>query len=107
MAPKVVFPLGEAKRVAISYDVCFGSARDGPTRVPTSALAACAEANSPEEVARWYDVPLEAVKCAIEFETRKRKEPELRRIEEAARNEARLFWLARGQKSIEESQEYG
>lgn len=91
-AAETIFPLGEARRVAITWNIRFGCARDEPTGVPTECLAACAEGNSLEEVAHWYDVPLEAVKCAVEFETRKRKEPRLRALEEAAQQRAEAYW---------------
>lgn len=62
------WPLGKDHRVVIDPQMAFGQPVDAYTGVPTTILAAAATTGSMEEVARWYDVPLQAVTHAVEYE---------------------------------------
>ena len=59
-------------RVVVDPNRRFGQPIDDQTGVPTEVLANAlkAEAGDAARVARWWDVPVEAVEQAAEFEAR-------------------------------------
>ena len=64
------WPLGKTERVIIDPQRSFGSPIDYATGVPTSALFGMYKAGeSPEEIARWYDVEKASVIAAVRYET--------------------------------------
>lgn len=69
------WPLGSRRSVLLDPERSFGQpiVRQG---VPTAILAAAAKAEgSPEAVADWYELPLRAVRDAVEFEQRLHTKP--------------------------------
>ena len=67
--PVRFWPLSTTGRVVLDPERRFGKPIDAPTGVPTSTLFRAIEAG--EEVpcvAAWFDVPIEAVFAAVEFE---------------------------------------
>jgi uncharacterized protein (DUF433 family) len=64
------WPLGKDRHVVVDPERAFGNPIVMPGAVPTSILAWGLEAEGSEEVvARWYDVPVAAVRDAAEFES--------------------------------------
>jgi uncharacterized protein (DUF433 family) len=62
-------PLGTGKRVVLDPARQFGKPIDNGTGVPTASLYhAVMAGEDPVAVARWFDVPLDAVRAAITFE---------------------------------------
>lgn len=60
--------LGKGMRAVIDPKRSLGHPIDGPTGVPLSVLNDLIEAGeTAEEVADWYDVPIDAVDTAVEF----------------------------------------
>lgn len=65
------WPLGEQRFVVLDPTRNFGRPIVAPHGVPTEVLASAAKATgSVAEVARWYEVPEEEIKDAVEFEQR-------------------------------------
>jgi uncharacterized protein (DUF433 family) len=65
------WPLGRKQRVVLDAARAFGAPIDEPTGVPTEALVAALEAgDSEEDVAAWFEVPLQAVRTALKYERR-------------------------------------
>lgn len=63
------WPLGKDHRVVIDPKRKFGKPIDSETGIPTWALYAATESGeSIENIADWYEVPVDAVKQAVEFE---------------------------------------
>jgi uncharacterized protein (DUF433 family) len=63
------WPLGTSGRVVLDPDRQFGKPIDNQTGVPATALYRAVQAgDDPVCVARWFDVPLEAVRAALAFE---------------------------------------
>lgn len=63
------WPMGKARPVVIDPQRGFGAALVSRSRVPTRALyAAHRGGQSPKEIADWYEVELDEVRAAIEFE---------------------------------------
>ncbi len=63
------FPLWPKKQVLVDPRRSFGRPIVAHGGVPTEALAQAVQAEGSEQrVARWYDVPVEAVKAAVAFE---------------------------------------
>jgi uncharacterized protein (DUF433 family) len=63
------WPLGIGKRVVLDPARQFGKPIDNDTAVPTAALYnAVVAGEEPGRVAKWFDVPLDAVRAAIAFE---------------------------------------
>lgn len=68
---KRYWPLGRRKRVVIDSERAFGTPIDALTGVPTEALFSAVEAgDSEEDVAEWFDVPVEAIRTALKYERR-------------------------------------
>ncbi|MHB1045801.1 MAG: hypothetical protein ACYC4P_07275 [Thermoanaerobaculia bacterium] len=65
------FPLGKKRHVLLDPDRSFGQPITREGSVATSIIAAAVAAEkSAARVARWYGIPLNAVKDAVEFEAR-------------------------------------
>lgn len=66
-----LWPLGKDHRVVIDPKRQFGAPIDSETGIPTAVLYANAVegGNAPELVAEWYEIPLDAVERAVEYET--------------------------------------
>lgn len=65
------FPMYPKKKVVIDPQLSFGRPIVAQVEVPTDILAKAVEVEgSVEEVSRWYDVPMDAVHAAVEFEQR-------------------------------------
>ena len=69
------WPLGRDRHVILDPDVLFGAPHVHETRVPTATLgkAVAAEGNGPDAeraAADWYGVSPEAVRDAVDFETK-------------------------------------
>jgi uncharacterized protein (DUF433 family)/DNA-binding transcriptional MerR regulator len=65
------WPLGREQRIVLDPERSFGKPIDAETGVPTNVLYKAVQAegaDSIERVARWYEVPVEAVRAAITFE---------------------------------------
>lgn len=68
---KRYWPLGRRGRVVVDAGRAFGAPIDAETGVPTEVLMDGVDAgDSPEEVAKWFDVPLKAVQAAVKYEHR-------------------------------------
>jgi len=64
------WPMGRNERVVLDPQRKFGKPIDYETGVPTSALyAAVVAGDEPPVVARWFGVPVAAVRAAVAFET--------------------------------------
>lgn len=65
-------PVGELDRIIVDPKRSFGRPIDRETGVPTDVLASAltAESGNAERVARWWNVPVEAVWQAAQFEVR-------------------------------------
>lgn len=65
-------PLGNLDRIIVDPTRKFGRPIDRETGVPTDVLASAlvAEQGNADRVARWWQVPVEAVQQAAEFEVR-------------------------------------
>src|SRR5262249_22529914 len=69
--PILWWPMGDARSVVLDPQRCFGAPIIARSSVPTGVLKAAFDAEqSVEFVARWYDVNVEDVKNAIEFESK-------------------------------------
>lgn len=67
--PRRWFPLGRKGHVLLDPDRSFGQPITREGSVATYIIAAAVRAeNSAERVARWYGIPLRAVRDAVEFE---------------------------------------
>lgn len=65
------WPLGDDRHVVVDPERSFGRPIVVPGGVPTNLIAWGVEVEGSEEVvAKWYDVPVEAVRDAVEFENR-------------------------------------
>lgn len=65
------WPLEKSGRVVLDPDRRFGKPIDSETAVPTSAIYDAVTAGGGQDVrsvARWFDIPLEAVQAAVRFE---------------------------------------
>ena len=63
------WPLGTGGRVVLDPGRQFGKPIDSETGVPATALYRAVQAgDEPVTVAKWFEVPLEAVRAAIAFE---------------------------------------
>ncbi len=65
------WPLTKKRRVVLDPNRRFGEPIDPDSGIPTSALYKALKAGkgqSVEEVAKWFDVPVSAVRAAAEFE---------------------------------------
>jgi DNA-binding transcriptional MerR regulator len=64
------WPLGKDRRVVLDPARRFGEPIDGETGVPTNSLyqTYLAEDKDMSRVAWWYDVPVEAVAYAVDYE---------------------------------------
>ena len=63
------WPLGHDRRVVIDGARSFGKPIDDETGVPTYSLWGPVRAGDPvERVAAWFDVPVQAVLDAVEYE---------------------------------------
>lgn len=65
------WPHGRDKRIVIDPKRSFGKPIDAETGVPTTVLADAVYARdgqSVDDVARWYDVPVTAVRAALDYE---------------------------------------
>jgi uncharacterized protein (DUF433 family) len=63
------WPMGMGKRVVLDPARQFGKPIDNETAVPTAALYRAVEVgDDPVLVAKWFNVPLDAVRAAIVFE---------------------------------------
>jgi len=63
------WPLGTSGRVVLDPERQFGKPIDDLTGVPATALWRAVQAgDDPVSVAKWFEVPLEAVRAAIAFE---------------------------------------
>ncbi len=62
------WPLGKRSPVVLDPKICFGAPTITGTRVRTDILAGMAKAEAPVASARAFDVPVAAVKAALEFE---------------------------------------
>jgi uncharacterized protein (DUF433 family) len=63
------FPLGKRRHILVDPDRSFGQPITREGSVATYIIAAAVRAeNSADRVARWYGIPLRAVKDAVEFE---------------------------------------
>lgn len=68
---KRYWPLGRRQRIVIDAERSFGAPIDAKTGVPTEVLSAAVKAgDSKEEVAEWFDVPIEAIRAALRYERR-------------------------------------
>ncbi len=68
------WPLGRERRIVVDPHRSFGRPMDADTGVPTSALYLMKEGGEPaDRIARWYDVPVETVSRAVEFEEQLQK----------------------------------
>jgi uncharacterized protein (DUF433 family) len=64
------WPLGREKQILIDPRYSFGRPVVSESRVPTDVLTATYKATeSVEEVAEWYEIDVESVRQAIEYET--------------------------------------
>ena len=65
------WPLGRRQRVVLDASRAFGAPIDEPTGVPTEALVAALEAgDSEEDVAAWFEVPIQAIRTSLKYERR-------------------------------------
>lgn len=63
------WPLGRTSRIVLDPKRSFGQSIDSQTGVPTEALfRAVAAGESIATVARWYEVPVAAVRSAVRYE---------------------------------------
>ncbi len=66
------YPLTRESRVVLDAERQFGQPIDDPTGIPTRVLYMAKKANpydSDDSIARWYDVPIEAVQEAFGYES--------------------------------------
>ena len=66
------WPLGRDGRVVLDPERAFGKPIDALTGVPTNVLYSAVQAEGAgtiARVARWYEVPVEAVEAAVAFES--------------------------------------
>ena len=64
------WPLGNRKPVCVDPNICFGRPVVLPVPIPTDIIYESVRAEqTPEEVAKWYGLPLGSVRAAIEFES--------------------------------------
>ncbi len=67
-------PLGNMRSVILDPRIAFGSPVDKESGIPTATLYAMSDSGeSDESVADWYEVSVESVRDAIEYETALRK----------------------------------
>lgn len=64
----VWWPLGKERQIVIDPKRNFGQPTVIRSGVPTAVLARSAKANSPQDVARWYEVHPQEIDDALEFE---------------------------------------
>jgi len=63
------WPLGKTKPVFLDPRVAFGKPVIRPCNIPVESICQAVTTNeSEEDVAKWYDIPLAAVRAALEFE---------------------------------------
>jgi uncharacterized protein (DUF433 family) len=63
------WPLGRRKHVVVDPRRSFGRPIIVPGGIPTDVIAAAVREDQPEQdVARWYEVPIAAVRAAVGFE---------------------------------------
>lgn len=62
------WPLGKGSPVVLDPGICFGAPTIAGTRVRTEILAGMAKAESVPASSRAFDVPIAAVRAAVEFE---------------------------------------
>lgn len=66
------FPVGGSSAIVIDPKIAFGRPTVAEKGVPTDTIAAAVRAHDGDhaEVARWFDLPVRAVKAAAKFERR-------------------------------------
>lgn len=66
------FPIEGSSAIVIDPAIAFGRPTIAEQGVPTDTIAAAVRAHDGDyaEVARWYDLPVRAVKAAVKFEQR-------------------------------------
>ena len=68
------WPLGKSKPVFLDPAISFGKPVVRPHNVPTEAIFHAIDAGETEnEVSGWYNLPIQAVRAALEFEKKRQK----------------------------------